>query len=768
MSISCNKIRKKGKKHIVYTRQRNLFVFGSGIWYAVLILWLIILPTRDANAQNGSVTKGHELLLKYGLQIQALSSPWQSGFLDSSGIDTWEDSYFTTVSCNAHPNYSYQTSHTNTVPWDAMSYAEGGVYSMSSMGIPAALKETLVGIQIGDEQSIAVPIPQAMIDAFATERAAFPTTMIYGNNNPLYNLNSSGVHKPITLSMLGTYMSAVNPDMLCFTEYAMCFQGTGYVYDYEGGSPTMMYEDLELYRDAGLAGVDGTGTNPIPVGCYIQNFIWDHPHTNRRIMSGSEVRLAQFAPWTFGCKAVKAFIYGDHTAIEEQYQVMFEHDTEGNCDYDKPKEQYYVVAETNRQSGNLGDSLVRLINYGVYMKLGLHEDSSEEVVSNSLPSGVSEWTYGCGADPYITNITVANLGTKNNGHPGDVILGLFKPLDASLVEPGLEEDTYFMVTNGLTDATGTAVDCSLRIRIDFDFQSSGITRLLRKSRDTGEVEVVNLTPHLYPGQYYLLFDLDGGTGDLFKFDNGATFITEPSTPEVHYTFKETAPGTWEVLVDLTGATAGLSAYEIWVNGVEPSDISYAENTLGTSIDGFMSSTLLQGDVDGNFNAGNYQNYESAIENIGKYDVNETDGTIVVDLDAQALLGILTTPAGLTEENFRVGLVGLLNELGTGYFDANYLVATFDVIKLLLLPGDANGDGVVSAGDYASVQANFGVTGAPGILGDANGDGVVSAGDYASVQANFGNTAAGVVAEPATLMIFGICMITMVIRKKSIV
>ncbi len=69
----------------------------------------------------------------------------------------------------------------------------------------------------------------------------------------------------------------------------------------------------------------------------------------------------------------------------------------------------------------------------------------------------------------------------------------------------------------------------------------------------------------------------------------------------------------------------------------------------------------------------------------------------------------------------------------------------------LLPGDANRDGVVSAGDYASVQANFGNTGEPGILGDANCDGVVSAGDYASVQANFGNTAAATtVPEPLTL------------------
>ncbi len=60
----------------------------------------------------------------------------------------------------------------------------------------------------------------------------------------------------------------------------------------------------------------------------------------------------------------------------------------------------------------------------------------------------------------------------------------------------------------------------------------------------------------------------------------------------------------------------------------------------------------------------------------------------------------------------------------------------------MLPGDANGDGVVSAGDYASVQANFGNMGQPNyLIGDANADGVVSAADYASIQANFANTQA---------------------------
>jgi len=93
---------------------------------------------------------------------------------------------------------------------------------------------------------------------------------------------------------------------------------------------------------------------------------------------------------------------------------------------------------------------------------------------------------------------------------------------------------------------------------------------------------------------------------------------------------------------------------------------------------------------------------------------DEEGPPTVDLDAQALLGVLSTPGGLGEADFRVTTAGLLNMLG---------------------------DGVVSAGDYASVQSAFGDTGdtgdtGTGIIGDANGDGVVSAGDYASAQANF--------------------------------
>lgn len=121
-------------------------------------------------------------------------------------------------------------------------------------------------------------------------------------------------------------------------------------------------------------------------------------------------------------------------------------------------------------------------------------------------------------------------------------------------------------------------------------------------------------------------------------------------------------------------------------------------------------------------------------------LEDEDGDGILDLVMHFAMQDLDIEAG-TDELLLSG-----NFLDGGAFEGS------DIISIVG-SGDANGDGIVSADDFASVQGNFGSMDDTGIFGDATGDGAVSADDYASVQSNFGATAGmgGVpVPEPATL------------------
>jgi len=151
-------------------------------------------------------------------------------------------------------------------------------------------------------------------------------------------------------------------------------------------------------------------------------------------------------------------------------------------------------------------------------------------VANPLPIGFvpdpqapdrySDWVADRN-DPYLRGWVVNNLGTKNNGLPGDVIISWFTVLDESFDGPEHSNQLYLMVVNGLTDPTGSAADCRQEIRLNFAFPA-GMTAVQTINPDTGKIErevlpVVN-------GRRQLTVTLDGGEAALFKFDTGAPLV----------------------------------------------------------------------------------------------------------------------------------------------------------------------------------------------------------------------------------------------------
>src|SRR4029079_18698318 len=128
-----------------------------------------------------------------------------------------------------------------------------------------------------------------------------------------------------------------------------------------------------------------------------------------------------------------------------------------------------------------------------------------------------------------TAISAVNLSSANGGFRGDVLVGYFNPLLESFDGPDFGNELSFMITSGLSDTTALVADTRQQITLSYDFKPSGINSLLRLNRDTGLVETVSLISD-GGAKYHLTRTLDGGTGDLFKFNDGSIFVVpEAST-----------------------------------------------------------------------------------------------------------------------------------------------------------------------------------------------------------------------------------------------
>jgi hypothetical protein len=469
------------------------------------------------------LTPGHTILLNKGLQIEALIFPQleDNGQVVGFSLTRFSESKFTMA--NLVSNY-WSTGCLGTAPGIPWGRWSGGAYDLQTSEL--TYLPNMVSFQWGDENNITDPVlVQILKNWFALNRSRYPDVISHENQSPDANFS---------YDQLKAFVVEAKPDMLMFDSYP--FSGI-----LVGGSPTMLYRDFQLYRNVALAGLDGYGAKPIPCGVYAQAFR-DATHTHTP--SESELRLNQFAAWTFGMKYTSLYVYMDPRADNVLDAVLF-----NGIGDSSPTGKFTEVATVNDMSRKLGSALVRLISTDVRMKLGRHWTGRTEWwqtgpwdEANAQPSGVALWSST--GDPYMTAISASNPGPYNTYRredafdywyvelPGDVVIGYFKPLHESFDGPSYTNQKYFMITNGLTDKVGNAYGCRQTITVDFNFGSSGITGLQRKRRSDGVVENI-VSGGSYSGltftslggsSYRLVLTLEGGTGDLFKYNTGAPFV----------------------------------------------------------------------------------------------------------------------------------------------------------------------------------------------------------------------------------------------------
>ncbi len=445
---------------------------------------------NEANPQNPwkgevweftpSLDRGHKSLLEHGLQIQAIV------FMDHGfDLNRWTQSNFTSVNFwDRSTSDLFLTGEPPGIPWGRIA----GDLQITANEEPYA--SNFVSVQHGDEYEKNNPdwVDQAA-SALATLRDNMPDTISYTNQR-MAAPDEQGYHK------MREYMQKAKPDMLSLGIYI--FRNDYWDRDYDD-----MYRRLQFYRILALEGHDGTGRRPIPQSYIFQTW-WDN--SPFEIPSDSELRSQLFAAWTMGLKFVNAFVYNQADYPDWIHPALFEGDGDAN-----PRPQFYYQAETNRQSLNLGPAIVRLVSTDLRM---IEADQPR-------PGNIQPWTPD--ADPYITSISATNLGTVNNGQPGHLLIGYFKPLHEALDGPQYQDQIYFMIYNGLTGADALVSETRQQIDIGFSFGDSGIDSLQRRSRDTGQVELVPLQ-HMEGSVYKLELVLPGGTADLFKFNTGAPFV----------------------------------------------------------------------------------------------------------------------------------------------------------------------------------------------------------------------------------------------------
>jgi hypothetical protein len=472
----------------------------------LLITAIILSSFNNAKAQTPKqdLSKGNYLLMQKPFQIEAWSYPnfLVNGVLeDRFNPDFYAASNFTsfgvTHSGSELDDYPIEV---QDKPWSRIEEVHHGMNTFELTKI-----NTLFRLQFEDDN----------LHPTNTELVQYANLWFNDKrSNPAFDKTLLSLDLPFInysaefAGQLKNMVSLLKPDLILFNRYPWQKDNTyNHIQLLYGWYGMLIY-----YRNVALKGIDGTGNIPIPFGAYTQTW-FAYQSTPP---SYSQMRLNHFGSLAFGAKVLSAFVYNDYPgdANNTIKSILFKNEL--------PTPQFYQQAEINRQITNLGPALLQLQTSDIRF---IPRKSTATFPGGTDISSL-KWIEVDKPRPdlYLKDVTATRLDPVN-GENGDVLVGYFKPVHKSLDGTNTTNENYFIVVNGLYEADDN-ISTFQTISLNFDFGTvSTINSLLRLNRLTGNIEALPLIKESTTGNnYYFDLELNGGEGDLFKYNDGIPFV----------------------------------------------------------------------------------------------------------------------------------------------------------------------------------------------------------------------------------------------------
>ena len=328
-------------------------------------------------------------------------------------------------------------------PW-ALAKAPTGKNSMCNAGEPRDFMNeymkpyasTLVDIQYGDEGGFNRGESECFKNWFAWSKQNIPGAVVHANSwdDPSWYRDAN----------LSYYVENAKPDLLSWDKYYWGANG--------GPAPQQVVTNLlntntwKKQREYGLKGLTGDGSSPILYGQYL-DYNWDANVSASEKSIVPSLGLATGQKW-FGLFRMEYNGYDRSSIID--------HDG-------APTRSFYEFSNIFGNVSYIGNYTKAMNSTFVAYKPGQYAARSETPTLSGYKYGnfaSGEEATAANAAVGLVDMSVTNVGSVNDGLPGDVVVGYFEQLggldaakSAEIFGDSATAPTGFMVVNALTGQT---------------------------------------------------------------------------------------------------------------------------------------------------------------------------------------------------------------------------------------------------------------------------------------------------------------------------